>query len=58
MDNAVLVGRLLRILVMALALWALIEVLDLGGPDPQVPRHILNVPSEHEPRPKGCTPFC
>ncbi len=58
MDDAVLVGRLLPILVVALALWALIAVLDLGGPDPQVPRHILDVPSKHEPRPKGCAPFC
>ena len=58
MDNAVLVGRLLRILALVLALWALIAVLDLRGPDPQVPRHILDGPSEHQPGPKGCAPFC
>lgn len=45
--RADLVGRLLRILVPALALWVAIEALDLRGPDPEVPRHVLEAPSEH-----------
>jgi hypothetical protein len=36
--RAYLVGRLLRILVLAVALWVAIEALDLRGPDPEVPR--------------------
>jgi len=44
--RADLVGRLLRILVLALALWVAIEALDLRGPDPEVLRHVLEAPSE------------
>ena len=58
MDDAVLVGRLARILVLALALWVGIQMLDFRGPDPKVPRHVLDAPSEHELGPKGCAPFC
>ena len=56
--RAYLVGRLLRILVLAFALWAAIETLDFRGPDPEVPRHVFNEPAEHELGPKGCEPFC
>ena len=56
--RAVLLGRLLRILVLALALWVASEALDLRGPDPEVPRHVLDVPSEHDIGPKGCGPLC
>jgi hypothetical protein len=45
--RAYLVGRLLRILVLAFALWLAIETLDLRGPDPDVPRYVLE-PAEHE----------
>lgn len=56
--RAKLVGQLLRILVLAFALWVAIEMLDLRGPDPDVPRHVLNEPVEHELGPRGCGPFC
>jgi len=56
--RAHLVGRLLGILVLAFALWLAIEALDFRGPDPEVPRHVLDVPSEHDRGPKGCGPFC
>lgn len=56
--RAQLVGQLLRILVLAFALWVAIEMLDLRGPDPDVLRHVLEVPSEHDPGPTGCGPFC
>ena len=53
------VGRLLRILVLGFALWvAAIAMLDLRGPDPEVPRHVLDVPSEHDLGPKVCGAFC
>ncbi len=53
------VGRLLWILVLGFALWvAAIAMLDLRGPDPEVRRHVLNEPAEHDPGPRGCTPFC
>ena len=53
------VGRLLRILVLGFALWvAASELLDLRGPDPEVPRHVLDVPAEHDLGPKGCGAFC
>ena len=58
MDDAGLVGRLLRILILALALWVAIEMLDFRGPDPEVPRHVVDAPSEHELGPKGCGSFC
>ncbi len=58
MERAQLVERLLRILLLALALWLAIEALDFRGPDPEVPRHVLDVPSEHDRGPKGCGAFC
>ena len=60
MDDArvYLVGRLLRILVLAFALWVALEALDLLGPDPEVPRHVVDNPTEHAPGPRGCAPFC
>ena len=60
MDDArvYLVGRLLRILVLAFALWVALEALDLRGPDPEVPRHVVDNPTEHAPGPRGCAPFC
>jgi len=57
-SRAQLVGHLLRILVLAFALWVAIEMLDLRGPDPDVPRHVLNEPAEHDLGPRGCAPFC
>ncbi len=54
--RAHLVGRLLRIL--ALGLWLALEALDFRDPDPEVPRHVLDVPSEHDRGPQGCGPFC
>jgi hypothetical protein len=56
--RAQLVGQLLRILVLAFALWVAIEALDLRGPDPEVPRHVVDNPTEHAPDPRGCAPFC
>jgi hypothetical protein len=56
--DAQLIGKLLRLLVLAVALWVAIEALDLQGPDPEVPRHVLEVSSEHELGPKGCGAFC
>ncbi len=56
--RAILVGRLLRILVLAFALWLASEALDLRGPDPEAPRYVLDPPSEHELEPKGCGAFC
>ncbi len=56
--RAYLVERLLRILVLAFALWVVIEALDLQGPDPDVPRYMLERPAEHELGPTGCEPFC
>ena len=56
--RAYLVGRLLRILVLAVALWVALEALDLRGPDPEVPRHVVDNPTEHAPGPRGCAPFC
>ena len=58
MERAQLVGQLLRILVVGFALWLAIETLDLRGPDPEVPRHVLTEPAEHERRPEGCAPYC
>ena len=56
--RAHLFGRLLRILVLAPALSGAIAVLDLRGPDPDMPRHVLSEPSERDLRPQGCAPFC
>ena len=53
-----MVRRLLRILVLAFALWLASEALDFRGPDPEVPRYVLDAPSEHELEPKGCGSFC
>ena len=36
-ERAQLVLRLLRVLVLAFGLWVAIEMLDLRGPDPDVP---------------------
>jgi hypothetical protein len=40
-ERAQLVLRLLRVLVLAFALLVAIEMLDLRGPDPDVPPHVL-----------------
>jgi hypothetical protein len=53
-----LFGQLLRILALALALPVAIAALDLRGPDPDMPRHVLNEPSERDLWPQGCAPFC
>jgi hypothetical protein len=45
-------------LILTVGLWVAIEALDLQGPDPEVPRHVLNGPAEPEPGPQGCTSFC
>jgi len=52
--RAHLLGQLLRIPVLALA----IAALDLRGPDPDVPRPVLNEPPERDPWPQGCAPLC
>jgi hypothetical protein len=51
-------GELLRMLALAVALSAAIASLDLRGPDPDVPRVVVDEPSEHELGPKGCAPHC
>jgi hypothetical protein len=56
--RALLVWRFLRVLLLALALWLAIEALEVRGPDPEVPRHVLEGPSEQDLGPKGCAPFC
>ena len=56
--RAHLFGQLLRILMLALALSVAIAALDLRGPDPDVPRHVLSEPSEQELGPAACAPFC
>jgi len=56
--DAHLVGRLLRILLVGLGLFVAIDALDFRGPDPEVPRYILDSPSEHQIGPRGCAPFC
>jgi hypothetical protein len=53
-----MVSELLRVLVLAVVLSAAIASLDLRGPDPNVPRLVVNEPSEHELVPQGCAPFC
>ena len=50
--------RFLRIALFALALLLASETVDFRDPDPEVPRHVLEVPSEHDLGPKGCAPFC
>jgi len=56
--RASLLGQVLLVLVLALALLIAIDALDFRGPDPTVPRYILDSPSEHRPGPTGCAPFC
>ena len=56
--DAHLVGRLLRILLLGLGLLMAIEALDFRGPDPTVPRYVLDTPAEHLPGQTGCAPFC
>jgi hypothetical protein len=56
--RARLCGQLLRILVLPLALSVAIAALDLLGPDPDMPRHVLSEPSEQELGPAACAPFC
>ena len=56
--RAHLFGQLLRILMLALALSVAIAALDLLGPDPDVPRHVLSEPSKQELGPAACAPFC
>ncbi len=56
--RVVLVGWLLRILVLAFALWVASEAPDLRGPDPEVPRYVLDAPAEHKLEPKRCGSFC
>jgi hypothetical protein len=50
--------RFLRIVLLALALLLAIEMVDFRDPDPDVPRHVLEGPSEQDLGPKGCAPFC
>ena len=45
-----LVWRFLRLVLLALALLLAIETVDFRDPDPGVPRHVLEVPSEHDLR--------
>jgi hypothetical protein len=54
--RAHLFGPLLRIL--ALALSVAIAARDLRGPDPDMPRHVLDEPSERDLWPQGCAPLC
>ena len=56
--RALLAWRFLRVVLLVLALWLAIEMLALQGPDPEVPRQVLDVPSEHDLGPRGCAPFC
>jgi len=46
--RALLVWRFLRVVLLVLALWLATEMLALRGPDPEVPRHVLDVPSDHD----------
>jgi hypothetical protein len=52
------VTELLRMVALAVALSGAIAALDLRGPDPEVPRHVVDNPTEHAPGPRGCAPFC
>jgi hypothetical protein len=57
--RALLGWRFVRVVLLALGLWLAIgEALDFRGPDPAVPRHVLEEPSEQDLGPKGCAPFC
>ena len=53
-----LFGQLFRILVLARARSVAIVAFDLPGPDPDVPRHVLNEPSDRDLWPQGCAPLC
>ena len=53
-----MVWRVLRVVLLVLALWLAIEMLALQGPDPEVTRHVLDVPSEHDLGPRDCAPYC
>jgi hypothetical protein len=55
--RALLAWPFLHVALLVLALWLAIEMLALQGPDPEVPRHVLDVPSEHDLGPQGCAPF-
>ena len=46
--RALLAWRFLRVVLLVLALWLATEMLALRGPDPEVPRHVLDVPSDHD----------
>ena len=50
--------QLVGALILALFLFGALEMLDLRGPDPDVPRSVIDAPSEHELGPKGCGPLC
>jgi hypothetical protein len=50
--------QLVGALILALFLFGALEMLDLRGPDPEVPRYVIDAPSEHELGQKGCGPFC
>ena len=50
--------RFLAIVLLALGLLLAIETVDLRAPDPDVPRHVLEGPSDQDLGPKGCAPFC
>jgi len=56
--RAHLFGRLFRILVLVRARSVAIVALDLRGPDPDVPSHGLNEPSDRDLWPPGCAPLC
>ncbi len=56
--RASLLGQVLLFLVLAVAFLMAIDALDFRGPDPTVPRYILDTPSEHLPGPTECAPFC
>jgi hypothetical protein len=56
--RAHLFGQLLHILVLTRALSVAIVSLDLRGPNPDVPRHVRNEPSERDLWPQGGVPLC
>jgi len=56
--RTLLVWRFLRVVLLGLALWLVIEMLALQGPDPEGARHVLDVPSEHDLGRQGCGPLC
>jgi hypothetical protein len=56
-ERAHLFGQLLCILGLALALSVAIVALDLRAPNPDVPRRVLNEPSERDLLAQGCAPL-